>query len=108
MNCSKYIQLFIIFLQPFFLGNVIIITHRNVMAFPFHYAFKVKNLELIRQFFIDILGCHEGRSSNHWMDFDFFTHQFSTHISDSISKLNFCRRLMISELRFLILVVWYR
>ncbi|MFK8037305.1 MAG: VOC family protein [Crocinitomicaceae bacterium] len=57
---------------------------------PFHYAFMVKSLETTRKFYIELLGCKEGRSSETWLDFDFFGHQLSAHISDNLPKLDFC------------------
>lgn len=33
-----------------------------------------------RAFYIDVLGCREGRSDEHWVDFDFFGHQFVCHL----------------------------
>lgn len=38
---------------------------------PFHYAFKVKDIMSTRAFYVDILGCSEGRSPDTWIDFDF-------------------------------------
>jgi len=46
---------------------------------PFHLAIPVHNLEVCRKFYRDILGCKEGRSSDHWVDFDFFGHQLVIH-----------------------------
>ncbi|MFK8045594.1 MAG: VOC family protein [Crocinitomicaceae bacterium] len=57
---------------------------------PFHYAFKVKDLESTRRFYCKILGCKEGRSANTWVDFDFFGHQLSAHVSDNIVELDYC------------------
>ena len=57
---------------------------------PFHYAFKVKDLESTRRFYIDILKCQEGRSSDTWVDFDFFGHQLSAHVSEKIPALDYC------------------
>ncbi|GAA4827947.1 VOC family protein [Algivirga pacifica] len=57
---------------------------------PFHLAFKVKDLESTRAFYIDILGCQEGRSTDTWVDFDFFGHQLSAHISAYIPDLDYC------------------
>ena len=48
---------------------------------PFHLAVPVDNLEKARQFYGELLGCAEGRSSDHWIDFDFFGHQFVVHLS---------------------------
>lgn len=56
----------------------------------FHYAFKVKDIESTRNFYVDILGCKEGRSTEHWIDFDFFGHQLSAHISTNIPPLDYC------------------
>jgi hypothetical protein len=46
---------------------------------PFHLAIPVTDLEKCRAFYRDVLGCSEGRSSSHWVDFDFFGHQFVIH-----------------------------
>ena len=48
---------------------------------PFHLAFPVHDLDVARSFYRDILGCGEGRSSDHWIDFDFFGHQIVAHLS---------------------------
>lgn len=47
---------------------------------PFHLAFPVDDLAAARRFYGGILGCVEGRSSQHWVDFDFFGHQIVTHL----------------------------
>jgi extradiol dioxygenase family protein len=49
---------------------------------PFHLAIPVKEITETRSFYRDILGCKEGRSSDHWVDFDFFGHQLVIHIKD--------------------------
>jgi extradiol dioxygenase family protein len=46
---------------------------------PFHIAIPVHNLEECRTFYRDILNCEEGRSSNHWVDFNLFGHQLVIH-----------------------------
>lgn len=56
----------------------------------FHYAFKVKDLNQTRQFYIDILGCKEGRSTSTWIDFDFFGNQLSAHLSTNFPELDYC------------------
>jgi hypothetical protein len=56
----------------------------------FHYAFKVKDMASTRQFYVGILGCQEGRSTENWIDFDFFGHQLSAHISQDIPELDYC------------------
>lgn len=47
--------------------------------FPFHLAIPVYNLEKCRAFYRDILNCKEGRSSKHWIDFNFYGHQLVIH-----------------------------
>lgn len=37
-----------------------------------------------------MLGCQEGRSTETWIDFDFFGHQLSAHISSNIPELDYC------------------
>lgn len=56
----------------------------------FHFAFKVKDLASTRKFYVDILGCQEGRSTDTWIDFNFFGHQLSAHISDHLPALDYC------------------
>ena len=56
----------------------------------FHYAFKIKDIQSTRDFYVDILGCKEGRSTEQWIDFDFFGHQLSAHISTNIPDLDYC------------------
>mgnify|MGYP001168937161 FL=1 len=46
---------------------------------PFHLAIPVNNLEKSRVFYRDLLELKEGRSSDHWVDFDFFGHQLVIH-----------------------------
>ena len=57
---------------------------------PFHYAFKIKDIAGTKQFYINILGCEEGRSTETWIDFNFFGHQLSAHISDNIPAPDYC------------------
>ena len=45
----------------------------------FHLAIPVWNLEACRFFYREILNCEEGRSSDHWVDFNFFGHQLVIH-----------------------------
>jgi len=47
----------------------------------FHLAFPVRDLAEARAFYGDLLGCREGRSSDEWVDFDFFGHQIVAHLS---------------------------
>ncbi|WP_167342458.1 VOC family protein [Nonlabens sp. SY33080] len=55
---------------------------------PFHLAIPVKEITTTRSFYRDTLGCKEGRSSDHWVDFDFFGHQLVIHISDNAPGLS--------------------
>jgi uncharacterized protein len=48
---------------------------------PFHLAFPVHDLDAARIFYRDILGCAEGRSSDQWIDFNFFGHQIVAHLN---------------------------
>ncbi|HEX8258590.1 MAG TPA: VOC family protein [Allosphingosinicella sp.] len=48
---------------------------------PFHLAFPVHDLDAARGFYGGLLGCREGRSAAHWIDFDFFGHQIVAHLS---------------------------
>ena len=48
---------------------------------PFHLAFPVHSLAAAREFYGELLGCPEGRSSDAWVDFDFFGHQIVAHLA---------------------------
>jgi extradiol dioxygenase family protein len=48
---------------------------------PFHLAFPVHDLSAARAFYGGLLGCREGRSSEQWVDFDFYGHQVVAHLS---------------------------
>ena len=48
----------------------------------FHLAFNVTDLDRTRQFYGEVLGCVEGRSTDSWVDFDFFGHQLSMHLGE--------------------------
>lgn len=48
---------------------------------PFHLAFPVDDLQVAERFYIDVLGCSKGRSSDHWIDFNFFGHQIVAHLA---------------------------
>jgi hypothetical protein len=53
---------------------------------PFHLAFPVRDLAEARAFYGSLLGCPEGRSSESWIDFDFFGHQIVAHLAASGSS----------------------
>lgn len=46
---------------------------------PFHLAVPVKDLKTTRIFYRDVLGFEEGRSSDKWVDFNFYGHQLVIH-----------------------------
>ena len=50
----------------------------------FHFAFNVTDLNEARRFYGGILGCQEGRSTDTWVDFDFFNHQISLHLGEPL------------------------
>ncbi|GAB4396280.1 MAG: VOC family protein [Rhodoferax sp.] len=51
----------------------------------FHLAFHVTDLTQARRFYIDVLGCREGRSTETWVDFDWFGHQLSLHLGQPLA-----------------------
>ena len=53
----------------------------NKILPPFHLAFPVHDLSVARQFYGDLLGCSEGRSSSEWVDFNFYGHQIVAHLA---------------------------
>ncbi len=59
-------------------------THLPTPNYPrFHLAFPVTDLAAARRFYGEFLGCAEGRSSDDWVDFDFFGHQIVAHKVDA-------------------------
>ena len=47
----------------------------------FHLAIPVTDLAEARAFYGGLLGCPEGRSSDAWVDFDFYGHQVVAHLA---------------------------
>ncbi|SHM39639.1 VOC family protein [Roseibium suaedae] len=54
----------------------------------FHLAYHVTDLDEARAFYGDLLGCPEGRSTETWVDFDFFGHQISLHLGEPFKTTN--------------------
>ncbi len=46
---------------------------------PFHLAIPVYELSAARAFYNEVLGLEEGRSSDEWVDFNFYGHQLVIH-----------------------------
>ncbi|WP_371682963.1 VOC family protein [Kiloniella sp. EL199] len=51
-----------------------------MMRSLFHLAYNVRDLDEARSFYGGVLGCEEGRSSDSWVDYDFFGHEISLHL----------------------------
>jgi len=62
------------------------------METKFHLAFKVKDIKSTIKFYHIVLGCELGRQTESWVDFNFFGHQLSAHVSDKIPDLDYCGR----------------
>lgn len=45
----------------------------------FHLAFPVTDLNQAKEFYINILGCELGRTSDKWLDFNLYGHQIVAH-----------------------------
>lgn len=56
------------------------------MPQPFHLAIPVHDLTAARGFYGELFGCPEGRSSEEWVDFDFFGHQVVAHLDRHMKK----------------------
>ncbi len=54
----------------------------------FHLAFPVGDLQATRQFYVDLLGCGVGRESESWIDFEFFDHQITAHLTTGVIESN--------------------
>mgnify|MGYP001181679938 FL=1 len=48
---------------------------------PFHLAFPVNDITESKVWYVKFLGCKVGRESKTWIDFNFFGHQISAHLS---------------------------
>jgi extradiol dioxygenase family protein len=53
---------------------------------PFHLAVQVRDIDEAREFYGSKMGLSEGRSSENWIDFNMFGHQFVTHLNPQIGK----------------------
>jgi extradiol dioxygenase family protein len=54
----------------------------------FHLAYHVDDLDQARAFYGGLLGCEEGRSTDTWVDFNFFGHQISLHLGPVFATAN--------------------
>lgn len=54
---------------------------------PFHLAIPVINLEQAEAFYGGLLNCDKGRSSEQWIDWNFFGHQLVTHLVTEMPNL---------------------
>lgn len=62
-------------------------TNANKLT-PFHLAIPVRELEETRTFYNTVLNCKEGRSSDHWVDLDFYGHQLVLHITPKNEEIH--------------------
>jgi len=59
----------------------VIMSETPAVIPPFHLAFPVHSLAAAREFYGELLGCPEGRSSDAWVDFNFYGHQIVAHLA---------------------------
>ena len=52
----------------------------------FHLAYTVVDLDSARSFYGELLGCEEGRSTETWVDFNFFGNQLSLHVGEIVKR----------------------
>ncbi|WP_237057435.1 VOC family protein [Microbulbifer sediminum] len=53
---------------------------------PFHLAIQVRDIAEARDFYGRKMGFAEGRSSDQWVDWNFFGHQLVTHLNPAIGR----------------------
>jgi uncharacterized protein len=53
---------------------------------PFHVALQVRDIDEARYFYKNILGCAEGRSAAHWVDFNLYGHQLVCHLNPALGR----------------------
>lgn len=51
---------------------------------PFHVAVQVRDISEARKFYKEVLGCREGRSDLHWVDFNLYGHQLVCHLNPAL------------------------
>jgi len=51
---------------------------------PFHLAVPVHDLHQAREFYGNLLNLEEGRSSDQWIDYNFYGHQFVVHLDPNL------------------------
>ena len=56
---------------------------------PFHLAIPVHDIEEARKFYGVLLACSEGRSSDSWIDYNFFGHQLVIHLDENLKNSSF-------------------
>lgn len=56
------------------------------MLTPFHIAVAVRDIDEAREFYGQKLGFEEGRSTEEWIDFNMFGHQFVVHLDKTLGK----------------------
>lgn len=54
----------------------------------FHFAFNVTDLAIACDFYSNLLGCEKGRSTETWVDYNFFGHQLSLHLGEPFAVAN--------------------
>jgi len=52
----------------------------------FHLAYTVSDLDSARSFYGELLGCKESRSTDTWVDFNFFGNQLSLHLGEVVKR----------------------
>ena len=52
----------------------------------FHLSYTVTDLDSARSFYGELLGCQEGRSTETWVDFNFFGNQLSLHLGEVVKR----------------------
>ena len=63
-------------------------TPADIPHSVFHLAFHVRDLDIARHFYGNVLGCKEGRSTDTWVDFDLYGHQLSLHLGEPFATTN--------------------
>ena len=66
--------------------HYLLMVKESLKLNPFHLAFPVYNLEETKQWYTKTLGCKIGREASRWVDFNFFGHQISAHLTDAKNK----------------------
>jgi uncharacterized protein len=65
------------------------LSENNPVLLAAHVALAVDDLAAAQEFYGRVLGCEQGRSDGHWIDWNLYGHQFVTHQVEDFKVFHF-------------------